>query len=89
MIVTLVIFLLFIFVVFIVFFQRIVNRNMTSAVSHLDEISQEYRAKEEAANKKLEEAEKFYKETMTKAKEDALLETTTGFVSLTDIVSGD
>jgi len=61
-----------VFFLFIFIFRRIINKNISSAVQHLDEISQDYVKRQDEADKKLEEAERLYKETVNKAKEEAL-----------------
>ena len=69
----LIIFFVLMFFVFVFISRRIIDRNIGSAVKHLDQINQDYIRKEEEANKKLEEAERTYQETVSKAKEEALV----------------
>ena len=67
-----VVFLIIVFFVLVHMFRRIIYTNISSATRHLDEINRDYIKKEEEAQKKLEEADRIYEETVTKAKEEAL-----------------
>ena len=71
-VIAVVVFFSAVFFVFILIFRRIINKNISSAVQHLDQINQDYVDKQDQANKKLEEAERVYKDTVSKAKEEAL-----------------
>lgn len=72
LIAALVIFFIFMFFLFVFIFRKVINKNISSAVQHLDEINKEYLKKEEEAEEKLKEAERVYQETVSKAKEEAL-----------------
>ncbi len=68
----LVVFFILMFFLFVFVFRKVINKNITSAVQHLDKINEDYLKKQEEAEKKLEEAERVYQETVSKAKEEAL-----------------
>jgi len=72
MLIPLIVVFVVVFFLFVFLFRRIINKNITSAVRHLDQISQDYVQKQEEADRKLEEAQRLYKETVNKAKEEAL-----------------
>jgi len=73
MLIPLIVVFVVVFFLFVFLFRRIINKNITSAVRHLDQISQDYVQKQEEADRKLEEAQRLYKETVNKAKEEALI----------------
>jgi len=68
----LVLFFILMFFLFVFIFKKVINKNISSAVSHLDKINQDYLKKQEEAEKKLEEAERIYQEKVSQAKEEAL-----------------
>jgi F0F1-type ATP synthase membrane subunit b/b' len=72
MIFAVILFFIVMFFVFVVVFRKIMNQNITTAVQHLDDINQDYMKKQDEINKKLEEAENTYQQTLAKAKDEAL-----------------
>src|SRR3989338_1866538 len=55
----------------IIFLHVFMSRSVTNATSHLDELNEEYTYKMEEAKKRLAAAEKYYDETILKAKIDS------------------
>jgi F0F1-type ATP synthase delta subunit len=68
----LIFFLIVVFVALLFFGNRLIKQNITRATQHLDDISQDYVKKQQEAQKKLEEADRVYQETVSRAKEEAL-----------------
>ena len=60
-----------IFVALILFLKLIIARNLNNATSHLHTLNEDYTQKLDDAKKRQQEAEKYYDETVIKAKADA------------------
>jgi len=71
LIVSLIVFEVIFFFGLIFILQRIMSKNVTSATTHLEELSQEYALKEQEVNRQLEEAKQKSQELLTKAQEEA------------------
>ncbi|MFC1515078.1 F0F1 ATP synthase subunit delta [Candidatus Omnitrophota bacterium] len=65
-------FFILMFFIFVFVFRRIMNRNVNTAVQHLDEINQDYMKKQDEITKKLQEAEDTAQKTLSQAKDEAL-----------------
>ncbi len=65
-------FIIIMFVTFIIIWRRLMSKRLDVATQHLDDISQDYVKKQEAAKKQLEEAEVLAQQTISQAKEEAL-----------------
>jgi F0F1-type ATP synthase membrane subunit b/b' len=59
------------FTILVLFLKMIWTRNVTSATAHLHELNQDYNLKVEDANKRKQEVDKYYDETLLKSKADA------------------
>lgn len=70
-VISLVVFLVVIFFVMITVMRRMINQNVVSATSHLDEMNQDYAKKEEEINKRYEEAERQSKVILVDAQKEA------------------
>ena len=62
---------LIVFTLLVVFLKIILTRNITTATAHLHELNQDYNIKVEEANKRKQEVDLYYNETLLKAKADA------------------
>jgi len=62
---------IFIFTMLILFLRVTLNRNISSATTHLHELNEDYNEKVESANKKKAEVDNYYNEMLLKAKADA------------------
>lgn len=62
---------LIVFAVLMYFLRSIFSRNITKATAHLGELNQDYTQKLEDANRRVQEAEKIFQETVQKAKLEA------------------
>jgi len=71
LIVPLILLQIIIFAGLVFFLRKILNRNVISATSHLEEISAEYAKKEEQIRKQLEDAQRQSKEIVADAQRDA------------------
>ncbi|MCG8430536.1 MAG: F0F1 ATP synthase subunit delta [Candidatus Omnitrophica bacterium] len=71
LVVTLIVLLVIIFVVMIAVFRRVMAGNISSATSHIAHLHEEYTKKEEAADKRLAEAQSRAEEIVQKAEEQA------------------
>jgi len=60
-----------IFVVLVLFMKKIINRDVVSATSHLDNLASEFTQKEEAIKKQYEELKRQSQEIIENAKKDA------------------
>ena len=70
-VISLAFFLVVIFLVMITVMRRIINQNVVSATSHLEEMNQDYAKKDEEINKRYEEAERQSKKLVLDAQKDA------------------
>ncbi|MFH1045544.1 MAG: F0F1 ATP synthase subunit delta [Candidatus Omnitrophota bacterium] len=61
-----------IFVGLVVLLRNMLTKNITGATAHLDQLNRDYTKKQEEANKKLQEADQYYQQTIAKAREEAL-----------------
>ena len=69
--ISLVLLQLVIFGVLMVFLRVVLTRNIAKATSHINEVSQDYAQKLEDAQKRIQEADKYYDEMLLKAKTEA------------------
>jgi F0F1-type ATP synthase membrane subunit b/b' len=70
--VSMVMLVVIVFIGLVVFMQRIFNKEVTSATSHLDKLAEEYAQKEEAIKKQFEEAKRQSQEIILNAQKDGL-----------------
>ena len=68
---SLVIMQLVLFGVLIAFLRVILTRNIAKATSHINELNEDYNQKLEDAQKRAQEADKYYDEVLRKAKTEA------------------
>jgi len=61
----------FLFIGLVFFFRKIMNRNVVSATTHLEQLTAEYTKKEEQIKKQLDETESQRQEIIANAKRDA------------------
>lgn len=69
--VTMVVLVILVFIGLVVFMQKMFNKEVTSATSHLDKLAAEYAQKEEAIRKQFEEAKRQSQEIIANAQKDA------------------
>jgi F0F1-type ATP synthase delta subunit len=69
--ISLIVIQLVIFGILVVFLRVILTRNITKATSHISELNQDYTQKLEDAQKRLQEADKYYDDILLKAKTEA------------------
>src|SRR3989338_10619288 len=62
---------LIIFGILIVFLRVILTKNISKATSHINELNQDYSQKLEDAQKRVQEADKYYDSMLLKAKTEA------------------
>ena len=71
LIVSLILLQVFIFTGLVFFLRRILNRNVTSATTHLNQLATEYTKKEDQIKEQLEETDRQCKESILSARRDA------------------
>ena len=59
-----------VFAILVLLMRLYFSKNLSTATAHLSELSQDYNAKLDEAKRKLQEADKYYDETILKAKTD-------------------